>query len=176
MLRRLRQVALDRAFGKGAGGFLAASVVGWLIDQIRSADQPERLDTARLVPGETYVVTTRPAMTRTERRDAKRLAASTAKLHKATTPGRSTRSTAAKLARAQRKAAKASAGSRRAVRNERKVEVLGARFDRLTTPTPQQRKLEVQVAELSVRMDEHRRAALATTAKRRRRPRTRTFT
>lgn len=175
MLRRLRQLALDRAFGKGAGGFLAASAIGWLIDQVRSADEPERLDTARLVPGETYLVTTRPPMTRSERRDAKRLAAATAKLEKERTPSRRTRRTAAGLAKAQRRAGAAAEGSRRKVRNERKVEVLGAEFDRLTTPSREQRKLEASVVALSSRMERHRADALAASGKRRS-PRTRTFT
>lgn len=174
MLRRFRQQLLDRAFGKGAGGFVAASAIGWLIDQVRAGKQPERLDTARLVPGETYLVTTRPAMNRRERRDAKRLRATTERLEKARRPDRSTRRTARKLGRAQRKVTKAKGGSRKFVRNERKVEVLGARFDRLTAPTPEQRKLEVRVAELSGRMEEHRRAALAANTSKRK-PRTKRF-
>lgn len=175
MLRRLRQTALDRAFGKGAGGFLAATAIGWFIDQVRASKQPERLDTARLVPGETYLVTTRPGMGRSERRDAKRLSDAQHKLRKAQRPNRRTRSTATKLAKAQRRAAGASVGSRRKVRNERKVEVLSVRFDRLTTPSREQRKLEADVARLSGRMQQHRSAALAKAPKRPK-PRTKTFT
>lgn len=175
MLQRLRQTALDRAFGKGAGGFLAATVIGWFIDQVRASKQPERLDTARLVPGETYIVTTRPGMGRVERRDARRLAGAQQKLRKVQRPGRRTRATAAKLSRAQRRASAAPVGSRRKVRNERKVEVLSVRFDRLTTPSREQQKLEADIARFSGRMEQHRAAALAKAPKRPR-PNTKTFT
>ena len=174
MWRRLRELGLVRVFGRGPAALVAGSAVNWLIDQARESRQPERLDTARLVPGETYLVTTRPGMNRAERRDSKKLRASSAKLTKQRTPNRKARTTASKLATAQKKVAKATPGSKRAVRNERKVEVLGTRFERLTAPTRQQRKLEVQVAELSARLEAHRATALAKTAKRHH-PRTKTF-
>lgn len=174
MWRRLRELGLVRVFGKGPAALVAGSALNWFVDQVKESRRPERLDTAHLVPGETYLVTTRPGMNRAERRDAKRLRGASGKLTKATTPSRQARTTASKLATAQKKAGKAKPGSKRKVRNERKVEVLGARFDQLTTPTRQQRKLEVQVAELSARMDAHRAEALAKSAKSHK-PRTRTF-
>jgi hypothetical protein len=78
--RRLRELGLVRVFGRGPAALVAGSAVNWLIDQARESRQPERLDTARLVPGETYLVTTRPGMNRAERRDSKKLRASSAKL------------------------------------------------------------------------------------------------
>lgn len=175
MIRNLRQQALDRAFGRGAGGFVAATAIGWFIDQVRSSNQPERLDTARLVPGETYLVTTRPAMNRKERRDSKKLRRRTAKLDQVRRPGRATRRTARKLGAAQRKVGKAKPGTRRAARRERRAAELGTRFDTLTAPSREQRKLEAEVARLSGRLEEHRRRALAASASKRK-PRTRTFT
>ena len=170
-------MGLVRVFGKGPAGFVAASAIGWLTDQIRESKQPERLDTARLVPGETYLVTTRPGMNRAERRDAKKLRATQRRLAKVAAPSRTARRTAVELAAAQRRVAKAKPGTKRLVRNERKVEVYGARFDRLVAPTPKQQRLEQQVAALSVRMDEHRTRAIAkATGGKRRPPRTRTFT
>jgi len=176
MLRRLGQMGLARVFGKGPAGFVAASVLGWLVDQVRESKQPERLDTARLVPGETYLVTTRPGMNRAERRDAKRLRGAQEQLARKQRPTRPVRRTASKLAAAERKAGTAKPGSKRRVRNERKVEVLGAELDALVAPTRQQLKLERRVAELSARMDTHRAAALKSTSRKRRAPRTRTFT
>lgn len=174
MLRRLRHQLLDRVFGNGAAGFIAASVVGWLIDQVRASNDPERLDTTKLVPGETYLVTTRPPMSKAEAADARRLAAANAKLAKVTRPGRRTRRTARGLARSQKIVAKARVGSKRHVRNERKVEVLGEQFDALTSPSAKQLQLERQVAELSAKLAAHRRTALAKTP-RKRAPRTKVF-
>lgn len=177
MWRRLQTIGLTRVFGRGPAGLVAAGAIGWLTDQIKKSKEPERLDTARLVPGETYLVTTRPGMNRAERRDAKRLRGARGKLTKATRPTRKVRRTAAKASAAQRKAGKAKPGTKRRVRNERKAEVLLTRYERLTTPTPQQLKLERRVAELSARMDAHRAHALATARRgKRRAPRTRTFT
>ena len=174
MLRRLRQLALDRAFGTGAGGFLAGAALNWFVDQVRAAKQPEHLDTAHLVPGETYLVSTRPAPKRAERRDGKRLAKARKALASETAPDRATRRTARKLAPPHRKAAKAKPGSKKQAARAVEAQTLGVRFDRLTAPTAQQRKLEARVAELTLAMGRHRAEAVAATAKDHR-PRTRTF-
>ena len=173
MWRRLRELGLVRVFGRGPAALVAGSAVNWLIDQARESRQPERLDTARLVPGETYLVTTRPGMNRAERRDSKKLRASSAKLTKQRTPNRKARTTASKLATAQKKVAKATPGSKRAVRNERKVEVLGTLDppDGADAATAQTRGAGRRAQRPP---ETHRATALAKTAKRHH-PRTKTF-
>ncbi|MFN8051263.1 MAG: hypothetical protein U0Q22_07510 [Acidimicrobiales bacterium] len=177
MLARVRQLVIDRAFGTGAGGFVAASIVGWLIDQVKAGKQPIRLDTANLEPGETYLVTTRPPMSRAEAKALAKRNKAAAELAKVTRPSRSVRTTARKLAKAERSAAKASAGSKRRARRERDVEVLGAKFDALTTPTAKQVKLEASVAELEARLARHRADALRSAggARAGKRPRVKVF-
>lgn len=174
---RLRQQLLNRVFGQGAGGFLAATAAGWLVDQYRDNRAPERLDTARLEPGETYLVTTRPAFSRAERKLARRRTATQHQLAKITRPTRRQRRTARRLAATQKKVERQPPGSSRRARNERMAAELGARFDALTAPSPKQRRAEQQLATLDARLVELRAEALARAAKGRRRPpRTRTFT
>lgn len=176
VLKRVRQQALDRAFGQGLGGFVAASALGWLIDQFREGKQPERLDTARLVPGETYLVTTRPAMSRAERRDVARRQKAAAKLEKASRPPRKAVKAARKRDVATKRAAKAKAGSPKQAKYQACADQLDEVVTRLVAPTPQQRKLQATVDDLDRRLVAHRTDALARTASSRKRtPRTTTF-
>ena len=142
VLKRVRQQALDRAFGQGIGGFAAASALGWLIDQLREGKQPERLDTARLVPGETYLVTTRPAMSRAERRDLDRRRKAGAKLEKVSRPKRRARKATKKRDVAAKRAAKASPGSAKQAKYQTCADEMDRIVTRLTAPTPQQAKLQ----------------------------------
>lgn len=179
MLKRLRLLVLDRVFGQGMSGFLAASAVGWLVDQIRAVDEPERLDTARLQPGETYLVTTRPAMSRAERRDVKRRAKVGAALQKESTPSRKLRRSAKQLDARQQKLATAKPGSKRRRALEVEVAELSARVAKLSAPSARQTMLEATAKVLDQRLDRHRDAAIAAARKKsgaaKRAPRTRTF-
>jgi hypothetical protein len=176
-LRPIRQQVLDRIFGQGTTGFLAATAAGWLIDQVREAGKPELLDTSRLRPGETYLVTTRPPMKRSERTMRRRRDAAAAQLDRLGRPNRKVLRTARKLSTAQRRAERRPVGSSSQARAERMAAELGTRFDRLTEPTPKQRKLETQVAELDAALAAYRGAAVAKarSGRARRRPTTRTF-
>ena len=169
LLKKFRQIALTRAFGTGAGAMVASAVTGWFIDQVRESlgSEPERLDTTQLQPGESYLVTTRPAMSRKEAKLASRQAAAKAQLAKVTRTTASARRTALKLNNAQRKAARAKAGSARQLRHERDALLLGARFDRLTAATTKQRRLEATIASLDTQLEGYRRAALAETPRKR---------
>jgi len=176
VLKKIRQIALTRAFGTGASAMVASSVLGWFIDQVRESlgSEPERLDTAQLQPGETYLVTTRPAMSRQEAKASQRRQAAAAQLAKTTRPTRSTRRTAIKLSNAQRKATKAKLGSPRQLRHERDALLLGSRFDRLTAKSAKQHKLEAAIASLDTELEGYRRKALAQ-APRKRPSRTKVF-
>lgn len=179
MLQRLRLQVLNRVFGQGMSGFVAASLVGWLIDQIRAGDDPERLDVARLQPGETYLVTTRPPMSRAERRDRKRRDKVAAALEKESAPSRKLRRTTRRLDTRQRKLTKAKPGSKRARELEAETAELAARVARLAAPTPRRTMLEAAATVLDQRLADHRDAAIAAARKKsgaaRRSPRTRTF-
>lgn len=179
MLKRLRHRVLDRVFGQGLSGFVAASLLGWLIDQIRAVDDPERLDVARLAPGETYLVTTRPAMSRAERRDARRREKVAAALAKESAPSRRLRRSARSLDRKNRKLARASDGSRRQRRLVAETAALAERVAELSVPSVRQQRLEATVAELDGRLARQRDRAVAAARKKsgaaKRRPRVRTF-
>lgn len=63
-----RQRALSTLFGSGITGFLGARGVGWLIDEVRSINDPEPLDLQKLRLGDVYTVTVRPRPSAAERR------------------------------------------------------------------------------------------------------------
>ncbi|NLA34060.1 MAG: hypothetical protein GX868_00030 [Actinobacteria bacterium] len=173
--KRLRAVALDKAFGGGLAGFAASAAIGWGVDQLRKANDPISLEVSSLRPGEQYIVSTRPPMARAERTlDAKRRAAQR-KLDNATAPSAKVRKTAKKLARQQRLAAKRAAGSAGQLKAEAKAERLGQRFDRLTAPTRRTVRLQRQIAAYDAVLSVERAKALAPTQRKRRRPRTRTY-
>lgn len=168
-----RRVVLEKVFGSGTSGLIAATAVGWMVDRVQEArrNEPERLDTARLVPGETYLVTTRPPMSRAEAKVVAAHEALTKKQRALDRPNRATVSTAKKLARAQRAADKRTVGSRRQRRAARRADQLGTRFDAMTAPTPQQLRLSATIADLERQRVAYRTEALRST-KPRRRPRT----
>lgn len=168
-----RRVVLEKVFGAGTSGLIAASAVGWMVDRVQEArrNEPERLDTARLAPGETYLVTTRPAMSRAEAKVVAAHDALTKKQRALERPNRKTVTTAKRLARAQRTVDKTPDGSRRHRRAVRRADQLGTTFDAMTVPTPQQLKLAATIAELERQRVAFRTEALRS-AKPRRRPRT----
>ena len=172
---RLRTAALDKVFGGGVGGFVAATALSWGIEQLKKRNDPVTLEVSSLRPGEQYVVTTRPAMQRPERKLTKKRDAASRKLDALTAPSRSTIRTAKKLAKAQRQTARRSEGTPRFERSERRVERYGTKFDAKTVPSRKVAALQRKVDAYDVVLAEQRAAALARTAKSRRRPRKRTY-
>ncbi|HBX77564.1 MAG TPA: hypothetical protein DEG43_07955 [Acidimicrobiaceae bacterium] len=167
MLTRLRQQFLLKIFGPGAGSFLAASAVGWLIDNAKKAfgENPETLDVSRLKPGESYLVTTRPPMSKAERK----LQLSRDKLDQAiarqTRPNASTRKVATQLSKTQRKLSKAKPGSSRAQKYQARSDALGDKFDALTAPNIRVRSMQSARAELDLKLAEARVRSLASAKK-----------
>lgn len=161
----LQQRALSRIFGDGFPSLVAASALGWVVDQLRDSRQrSEVLETARLIPGETYTVRTRPPMSRAERRTAERLEKSQQALARLEVPSAKQRRIALKLRRAQRRADRRPDDGGRVLAARR----VGARFDKLMAPSPRHQRLIDEVASLGRELDEQRDAAIA--AKGRRRP------
>ena len=172
----LRTKATERIFGTGVTGLIAGSLLGWFLDEAFEAlgKEGERLDLARLVPGETYLVSTRPPMSRKESKLAARHAAASQELAKMTRPSGSTIRVARRLSRAQRKVERADAGSKRQAKQEAKAERLGARYDAMTKPSPKQSALQAKVDSMAAELEVHRSKAMATTPKRNR-PRNQVF-
>jgi hypothetical protein len=85
----VRNRLLGRVFGGGIDGMVALAVVDALMERVRaSRNDGDVLIRARLEPGGTYLVTTRPAPDRKERRLLSARAAAEAKLTRAERPTR----------------------------------------------------------------------------------------
>lgn len=177
VLTTVRQRALNQLFGNGFGAFAAATATGWLVDQLRKAfdDSGERLDTARLRPGESYIVTTRPPLGRRERSlvDARKKIDSRIKRATVASPR------AVKAARsynaAMKKAERAREGSRRKARRVRRVDRLGSALDQRLEPSPKTRQLMEKRAEIDAEIIELETAARRSATKVRRPSAPRTF-
>ena len=171
----IRRQVLDRVFGSGASGVVGAAMVGWLIDQLKERNDPELLDTAHLVPGETYTISTRPAPTRAERKVEQRVAASSRKLDKVTPSPKATKSASKKVQRAAQRLDRATPGTRKAAKRAVQLDHSAATLAKLTTPSAKQLKLQaaldLHVAELARRRDE----ALSAARKKHQRPVRREF-
>lgn len=177
MLSALRQRVLASVLGGGLTGTLTASAGSWLFRQASDAisRQPELLDVSTLVPGETYVVSTRPAPKRRERRAAAELAATRRTVARRTAPDRSARRTRRKLTSARKRLRSARPQSKRAIKLEREVRRLDERFEELTAPSRRTRKLQRRAAALEIAVDLERSKAMTKAARRVPPARERTF-
>lgn len=173
----MRQRALAKLFGSGASGAAVASIAGWLFDQARAAlrKEPQRLDVSRLQPGETYLVTTRPAMSRTEAKldaSSRKLAV---KVERDARPRRSARRARRRLESSQRKLDRTTPGTTRAVALARSVEECTARLERRSALSSAQRRRAARYAAMQDALAAER-ARVEGKARRKARPaRTRRF-
>jgi len=174
----LRQRTLAKLFGDGLTGAAAAAAFGWFIDQARDAARkdPERLDVSQLRPGETYLVTTRPAMNRAERRLDQQASKLSARVERDARPSRAARRTARRLAKGQRRLDSATPGSRRAAKRQVRVDVLGSRVNRQVALTQRQRRRADQSDDISRQRAELRDRSIESARKKARPPRSRRFT
>lgn len=177
MLSDLRHRALSRLLGDSLTATATVSIGSWLYRQASDAmsREPELLDVSTLVPGETYVVSTRPAPTRKERRAASELADTRRRIDRRTRPDRSTRRTLRKLSSAERRLDKAKPSSARSIELEREVRRLNERVEHLTAPGRRTRKLQRRAAALAIAVDAERASALAKSARKAPPARSRTF-
>ena len=165
MASPLRHRVLTQVFGNGFGGYFAATTTGWLIDQFRGAfdDSGTQLVNTRLRPGESYIITTRPPMSRRERRMVDKRDALDRKIEAASVPTRSTIRLAKRYNRTTRRAERARVGGRRRARLVTRSEVLGRKLDRRLEPskkTAQQiRARNTLNVAIEARADQARRSA-----------------
>lgn len=178
MFGAVRQRLLASAFGGGLTGTVLAGSLKWLGQQVGVAwkREPERLDTSSLVPGETYIVTTRPAPNRTERKARAAAAKVSARLDRELRPTRARRRVAAKLAKVDRCLAKATAGSRRERSLVEARQGLARSLEELSKPSRRARSLKRKLDQLERVARRERDDALAKASKKSRPPLERTFT
>jgi hypothetical protein len=114
----LRQRIIARIYGDGFGAFVAATATDRALTHLRHAvhKPPETLDVSKLIPGETYVVTTRPAPRRKERKLEREALEARARFDQASRPSRSTVRLERRLARVARRVESSAPGSRRQAR------------------------------------------------------------
>ena len=145
----LRRV-LVRLYGDGLAGWAAAIVAERSIAALRASTQkePELLDVSRLRPGETYLVTTRPAPRRKERQLAAASEKAHARLEKAERPSRKLRRTSRRLRIAKRRLARTRAGSRRERKATAVVLQLANHVDALEVPSKKVKRLRAEVASI----------------------------
>ena len=173
----IRTRVIARLYGEGIG----ASVAGVVSDRAITALQqslrrePELLDVSTLVPGERYVISTRPAPDRKERKLDKRAQVARKRLDRAVALSRRERQVVTGLAEARRIAASASPGSRRARKAEAAIAVLEPKVAKVTATTPRRRALQLHADEAVARLERHREARLVKARRRAPRPRERVF-
>ena len=143
MLRVFRERALNKAFGTGVTGAIGVSIVEWGIKRVSAAfdDDGEVLDVSRLIPGETYEITTRPAPDRAERKLAARVERLDRQAARITTPTRSRRKVAKKVDKARTAAERAAGNTAKQARILGELAGLEARCATLSTPTARQQKI-----------------------------------
>ena len=164
-------------------GTITAGMGSWLWRQASAAlsHEPELLDISTLVPGETYVVSTRPAPTRKERRAAAKLESTRRRVARRTAPDRTTRRALRQLAAAHKRLdalqlkSTSDAISNKALKLEREVRQLDERVQVLTTPSRRTRRIQRRAAALEVAVEAERSKAMAAAARKVRPSRDRTF-
>jgi hypothetical protein len=168
---------MTRFYGDGVAGWAATLVAARAVGALRSATrrEPELLDVSSLRPGESYVVTTRPAPDRKERRLIEASAKAQSRLDRAEHPSRKLRKAERELRVAERRLARTRAGSRR----ERKATAVllesARRVDALRVPSRKVRKRRAELASADGALSVRREKALAQAQKRVRPARRRQF-
>ena len=173
----IRSRVIAELYGDGIGATIAGAVADRTIHALKQSfrNEPELLDVSTLVPGERYVITTRPAPDRKERKLEKRAIATRKRLDRATALSRKDRRAVRELAAAREAVVSAAPGSRRERRAARAVVVLTPKVHRATTSTPRSRSLQRSADDAAARLERHRESRLAKARRRAPRPRERVF-
>jgi hypothetical protein len=142
--------AIRWVYGEGFAAFVAAAIADRAISEVRRSTrkEPEMLDVSRLRPGETYLVTTRPAPTRRERRLERRSERTHERLALAERPSRKLREAERELNRAQRRLDRSKAGSRKERKATAEVLQRSAVVSRLRTPSKKVVRLRLRATAL----------------------------
>jgi len=173
----IRQRVITRIYGEGFGAMIAASVTDRAITHLRHAvrHDPELIDVSKLVPGESYVISTRPAPSRKERKLEQEAVAAHRKLDKALRPSRSTRRLERKLGASVLQAQQAESGSRRWTQAMVRVQIQERALERRLQPSAKARRLSAELDTVNTSLERRRMAALTKARKKARPPRTRVF-
>jgi hypothetical protein len=139
---------MTRLYGDGVAGWAASTVADRSMAALLASarKEPELLDVSRLRPGESYVVTTRPAPRRKERKLVAASAKAHARLEKAERPARKLRKTERRLRVAERRLARTRSGSRRERKGTAVVLELAKEVEALKVPSRKVNKLRSRVA------------------------------
>jgi len=142
MIQLLRERALAKVLGDGVTGMVGASIVEWGVKRVAAAfdDNGELLDVSKLLPGETYEITTRPAPDRKERKLAKRVDDLDRRAARITAVTRSQRRVERKLAKSTRAATKAASDTKRHARLVGEIAGYEFQLQKLTTPSPRDQR------------------------------------
>ncbi len=173
----IRQRVIARLYGDGFGAMVAAGVIDRAITQLRHAvrKEPETIDVSKLVPGESYIVSTRPAPTRKERKLERDALAAHLKLEKALRPSRSTRRLERQLAKNAVTATTAEVGSKRWAKAVAQIQVQEPAVEARLRPSAKARRLRAKAALVDAQLDRRRSAALLKARKKARPPRSRVY-
>ena len=164
--------AVNKLYGDGAAGFVAAAVADRAIVALKASakKEPELLDVSSLRPGETVTVTTRPPVGRKERKLVKRSKKAHARLDKAERASR-------KLKRAHRDRSRGRAGAGTTRSPSRSASGPPARPSRarirvhaLEVPSRKVRKFRADAASIDAALAKRREKVFAKASKRRRPP------
>lgn len=153
---------LDRLFGGGPVGGLAARGVAYLGQEVREAinKSDQRVATVRLQPGESYTVTAYPKPTRKVRKLTKRQEQLVGEYRSQTKASRSQLRAARRLKRAQRRLDRVRPGSKRYLKRERIEAQRGLDFDRAMRPSRKQVRTATELDRVSRELQRLRQAQL----------------
>lgn len=171
----LRDRVIGAVFGNRVDGIAAAAAIVWALDQLEDTRRGQLLDVARLSPGETYTVATRPPPARKERKledSANTLSRQIARLEPSP---RKVRSAKRDLSAALKKLDRAGEGTRCRSNRERTVAKAEKRLTALTTSSGREARLRAELDRHTAEIERLRAAALASARSRRRRPLRREF-
>lgn len=155
--------AISQLVGDGFGAEVTGRASAYLVDEARKAVDRDEIPVSkvRLVPGESYTVVARPAPTRHERKLARRKAALQEADRRLGRPTKRQRRSARKLRSAQRSLDHRRVGTRRHARAAAREATVGARFDRVMTPTRKQVAVRDQLDGVATELDDLRASRFA---------------
>ena len=171
----LRDRVIGVLFGNRVDGIAAAAAVVWALDQLEDTKRGQVLDVARLTPGETYTVATRPPPGRKERKLEGRANALSRQIARVEVSPRKVRSAQRDVSAAIARLERAGEGTRAGSKRLRAVTKAEARLVALTAWSGKETKLRTELARHTEELERLRAAALASARSRRRRPLRREF-
>ena len=171
----LRDRVIGVLFGNRVDGIAAAAAVVWALDQLEDTKRGRVLDVARLTPGETYTVATRPPPGRKERKLEVRANKLSRQIARVEVSPRKVRSAERDVSAAMKKLDRAGEGTRVKSKRQRTVAKAEKRLTELTTWSSREARLRAELDRHTAEIERLRAAALASARSRTRRPLRREF-